>query len=226
MWRPAAAGRPGKSQGVFAAVKPEKKGKKGKKAGANTSMPTTTITWTKFARTVLPTAEQIEFMVPAGKSMYLAYVTAKHPDAAPILQWDALEQRNPVSCFVYVEGSTPQRWGLPPGVYHPVTAVALHPAHWDPGKKFSHIGETATFVLAGAKDREYVKGAGLFPEWLKSEFHAIRATIEAYTREAVIADKDAAEACGIALTKGGTWNLDFRVTSGGLQTVYRLDRWD
>lgn len=224
LWRPATSGRAGVPGGVFAGVKP---GKQGKKEAPKTTLPTTKMTWQKFARTVLPTAEHIEFMVPAGKRIYLAFVTAKHADAAPILQWDQPERRNPATCYVYIDGSTPQRWGLVPDVYHPVTAVALHPAHWDASKNFSHIGETATFVLAGAKDREYVKGAGLFPEWLKSEFHPIRATIEAYTREAVIADKDAAGACGISLSKGGAWNHEFRVTTrGGVQAVYRLDRWD
>lgn len=225
LWRPAhahKASRSGKDRkGTFSHLKP------GGKAGATTDLPTTTMTWEKFARTVLPNAEQIEFMVPSGRSSYLAFVTAKRADAAPIVQWDSAERRNPVTCYVYHGGSPPQQWGLTPGVYHPVTAVALQPAHWDASKSFPHQGQTVTFILAGAKDLEYKKGAGLFPEWLKSEYHPIRATLEAYTREAVIAGKEEAEACGIGLSKGGTWNLDFRVTvKGGLRTVYRLDRWD
>ena len=43
----------------------------------------------------------------------------------------------------------------------------------------------------------------------------------------MVEGKDKAEACGICLTKGATWNLTFRVTAkGGMRTTYTLDRWD
>ena len=72
------------------------------------------------------------------------------------------------------------------------------------------------------------QGAGFFPETLKSEFHPIRATLEAHVKSAVVADKDEAEACGICLSKGGTWtDCRFRVTArGGVKVIYSLDRWD
>ena len=94
-------------------------------------------------------------------------------------------------------------------------------------KKSSHQGESVVFILAGARDKKYVKGAGFFPEFLKSEYHAIRSTMEAYARNAVVEGQDEAGACGLVLTKGGSWNHVFRVTSGnGVQVDYRIDRWD
>ena len=93
---------------------------------------------------------------------------------------------------------------------------------------YSGTGATTVFfILSGAYDVRYTSGAGFFPETLRSEYHGIRATIEAYARTAVIAGKDEATACGIGLSKGsGEWNHLFRVTSKGAAVTYRLDRWD
>jgi hypothetical protein len=108
-----------------------------------------------------------------------------------------------------------------------VTAVTLSPSMWHGGQKFAHHGEKVIFVLSGAKDLEYVSGAGFFPEFLKNDYHPIRATLEAYAQEAVIDGKLDAEACGICLQKGQSWDQQtFRVTAKGGRTTYKLDRWD
>ena len=234
LWTP--TGGPGTG-----AERGEKHGKKHKKAreGAFSHLaaktagpaqlegPTVTMTWEKFARTVLPTAERIEYQVPASKQMYLGMVTAKHADAPPILQWDFEDERNPVSLYVYVNGSPPAQWNLRADTWHPVSAVTLQPAAWSTRRKFTHHGDRVIFILEGAKDLEYSKGAGFFPEFLKSELHEIRSTLEAYAKNAVVEGKDEASACGICLSKGGTWNLVFRVTAaGGMRVTYKLDRWD
>jgi hypothetical protein len=75
-------------------------------------------------------------------------------------------------------------------------------------------------------DTAYEAGGGMFPEWLKSEYHGVRATLEAHFRSGVVVGKDAAEVCGISLDKGSTANLVVRVTSRGIRTDYRLDRSD
>lgn len=209
-------------KGVFSHLVPAAKASSG-----SVEVPQITMTWDKFRRTVLPSAETIEYFVPSSKQSYLALVTAKDADAAPILQWDLPEQRNPVSWYFYIGGSAPERWNLKPGGFHPVSAVALQPSMWNADKSFSHHGEKVIFVLKDSRDKDYVSGAGFFPEFLRSEFHGIRATLEAYAKSAVIADKDAAEACGIGLQKGIPGNHIFRVTqSGGIQATYKLDRWD
>ena len=221
LWTPAPppAGRAGK--GVFSHVK-----SKGK-AAAQVEAPPVTMTWEKFARTVLPTAELIEYHVPTTNQMYLGMVTAKHADAPPIVQWDFEDERNPVTLYVYVSGSPPSQWNLQADTWHPVSAVTLQPAAWSTRHKFTHHGDRVIFILEGAKDTGYTKGAGFFPEFLKSEFHEIRATLEAYAKNAVVEGKDDASACGICLSKGGTWNLLFRVTAkDGMRSTYKLDRWD
>jgi hypothetical protein len=184
--------------------------------------PATTMTWVKFLANVLPTAEAIDFLVPHDRQAYTAMVTAKNADAPNLLQWD-----NPVSHYVYSSGSPPSQWNLPAGQYRRVTAVVLRSWMWDAAKAFEHHGAGVCFVLEGAKDTTYVRSGGMFPEQMKSEYHGVRRTLEAYFANAAIEGKDEAEVCGIALVKGQTtWNLTFRVTSRGMRTTYKLDRWD
>jgi hypothetical protein len=188
------------------------------------SIPAQTMTWDKFQRTVLPTAEKIEFYVPNKTENYTAFVTAADPCAPPILQWDRPERRNPVSWYVYSSGSHPNIWGLRRNTYVEVNAVTLLPSSWY-GSGITHDGESAIFLLKGAKD---VHGdcLALFPESLRSELHGVRSTIEAYGRSAKLEPVEGEVAAGIRLVKGSTWNLRFRVTSNHQVREYLLDRWD
>lgn len=190
-------------------------------------VPPVTMTWDKFSRAVLPTAEAIEFFVADRPDAYIGLITAADPEAPPIVQWDHEGARNPVTWYVYVGGSAPARWNLAPGRFHPVTAITYQPSMWSGAGKFPHHGQKVIFLLKGAKDRDYVAGGGFFPSFLKSEYHEIRSTLEAHANSAVIAGKDDAEACGICLQKGTSWDYTFRVTArGGSRLVYKLDRWD
>lgn len=96
LWRPPAAAPAAPSGGVFGHLTP-----KAKKPPGRQVLPEQTITWEKFARTVLPDAVAIEAQVPAGPERFVALVTAQNPDAPPILQWDAEAQRNPVSWYYH-----------------------------------------------------------------------------------------------------------------------------
>lgn len=189
-------------------------------------MPAQKMTWEKFARTVMPTAETIECYIPHGREAYTALLTAVDPNAPPILQWDSEERRNPVSWYVYNGGSEPRRWGLTPDKWHPVTAVTLQPSMWHTDA-FEHQGAAAIFLLEGCKDIGHA-GAGnaLFPSFLKNELHSVRATIEAYSKGAEIYGFDEASACGLRLQKGQQWTTRVRVTSNGNTVEYQLDRWD
>ena len=220
LWKPAPASPPS-GGGVFSHLKPRARSK-----SIELGTAPTVITWDKFSRTVLPDAVRITYHVPDKRQSYLALVTAANPDAPPILQWDSPSRRNPVSMYVYVNGSLPADWNLRADADHVVTAITLSPTHWH-GDGPSHHNPFALFVLEGARDVHYVSGAGFFPEFLRSDYHEIRKTIEAYARSAVIAGKDNASACGLVLNKGATWGQTFRVTSkDDVTQSYTLDRWD
>lgn len=187
-------------------------------------IPPVTMTWVKFAATVLPTAERMEFLVPPF-GHFIAFTTAAHPYAPPIMKWDREDRRNPVAWYVYPGGSSADRWKLKAG-WCEVTAVALLPTMWgDQPQPF--LGEGAVLVLSGAADTLNRSGA-LFPECLRGELHEIRATIEAYSRTARLFDQDTASACGYDIRKGvaGPPSREVRVHSAGQVTRYVIDRWD
>ena len=209
--------------GVFAGV--ATKHSTAKRRANDVAAPTVTMTWEKFQRTVLPTAQKIEFLVTGGYNNFSAIVTASDPDAPPIIRWDREDDRNPFNWYVYNGGSAPSAWGLRIG-WVEVTGVVLQPNLWKPG--FEHSGQSVFFILKDCKDHRY-RGAGvaLFPEVLKSELHEVRATIEAYSRTAVIESYDEASACGIRCQANSKlWNYTFRVTTDLGTTMYKLDRWD
>ncbi len=219
LWTPTSAVDVPKSAGVFGYLIP-----KGKQRPATIMVvPTQTMTWDKFQREVLPTAERIEFRAPASGS-YSALVTAVHPDAPPILQWDREEQRNPVSWYFWNGGSTAASFGLKAGTFVPVDAITLKPSMWYGGN--AHQGSGVMFILSGAHDTR-MAGAAIFPEILRTEFHGIRSVIEAYSRSAEIAGLKEPHAAGIMLDKGsGHWDVVLRVWAGTHPMDYRLDRWD
>lgn len=217
LWRPSPAQEEVMRDGVFGHLKP-----KGVEAHAMT-IPAQTMTWDKFQRTVLPTAERIEFQAPR-QGNYTAFVTAVNADAPPILQWDRDDARNPVSWYVWNGGASADSFGLRAGRFVQVEAITLKPSMWNDGP--AHHGAAVVFILAGARESKQA-GTALFPEILKSEFHGIRSVIEAYSRSASIEGMAEPHAAGYMLGAGDSqWQATLRVWSNGKSMDYRLDRWD
>lgn len=207
--------------GVFGHLSPAAKAES--RAG---DAPTVSITFEKFMRTVPDDAVVMECLVP-GTGAFYALVTAADPSAPPVIQWDREEKRNPVTWYTYSGGGSAHQWNVPAGQWHPVTAISYLPFMWH-GVGYDHQGEGAIFVLDGCRDTTITAGAGFFPEQLKSEYHGIRATMEAFARSATIAGREQASACGLAIRKGQRGGeVRVRVTSrSGARVVYCVDRWD
>lgn len=189
------------------------------------TLPRVVMTWEKFQREVLPKAKTIEYYTSGGNDNYIAFITAVDMDAPPILQWDTMEYRNPVSRYVYQGGSPPGQWGLGPYIWYPVTAITGKAHTWSSHIPSDHHSDALILLLEGAQDRA-AQQLGLFPEILKTELRNVRATIEAYSQKGQIEGKDEASACGIAFQKGDKWACIIRVTSEGQAQEYCLDRWD
>lgn len=219
IWMPKAqTAAPKPTGGVFAHLKA-----KDAPVVPDMKIPPVTMTWQKFSQQILPAADRIQFYARSSRDNFTALVTAANPDAPPILQWDLPERRNPVSWYVWHGGSSPEQYGLKTGSLCDVSAVTMQPSSWYGGNE--HQGESVNFLLADARESR-MAGAALFPECLKSEFHAIRSVIEAYSKNAEIAGIEDSTACGIRLQKADKWQHIFRVTSGGKAIDYLLDRWD
>lgn len=75
-----------KSGGVFGNIKPRQDAKEST-VGSNINLPQTVMTFDKFQRTVMPTADSIEVLVDNANRL-MALVTAADETAPNILQWD------------------------------------------------------------------------------------------------------------------------------------------
>lgn len=186
------------------------------------------ITYAKFARDVLPTATRMQVRLGRGYQHFYALVTAADASAPPIVQWDLPEARNPVTWYTNAGGTPPSAWQLEPGSWIDVTAITALPCAWGERDVGNH-GQGAIFLLAGAKPR-YADSLALFPEFLKSEYRAVRAVIEAYSMNGRLEGAAEASACGIALRSSSNQpqqSLEVRVTDGnGVTATYTIDRWE
>lgn len=187
--------------------------------------------WTHFSATPEPSevyasATKTASQLSAEKAQdYLTVLTAADHDSPPVIQWDVPGARNPLSWYVYHGGSAPSEWSLAYGSFTEVNAITLQPSMWNGGNE--HQGAAVFFILEGAHDsRAKTCGLGLFPEFLKSELHGIRATIEAFSRNGVIEGAESASACGLRIQKGIPANAEFRVTTDNGIINYTIDRWD
>lgn len=181
------------------------------------------MTWEKFARTVLAQgADSIELNAPAHGN-YMALIAAEDPSAPPIIQWDSEQDRNTLTWYVYHGGSASSAWRVSHG-WVSLTAITLKPSMYKPG--FEHQGVGVMFIITGARDTRHTASGGLFVEQLRSQFHGIRSTLEAYFKSAPISGRDEATACGLMCSKGGPWDVRLRVTKGSIRTIYKVDRWD
>lgn len=217
-WRPPAPQpEPPKTGGVFSHLTP-----KGTPEAQPLELPSTKITWDKFQRQVLPTAQKIECEPPTIGN-FGAIITAVDLAAPPILQWDREDRRNPFSWYLRARGSPRSEWGL--GGWTVVDAITFRPSTWFDGNE--HHGQGVYLILHGAKDALEAH-ACLFPETLRSELHGVRSTIEAFSQAAKMEGGEEATACGLILRKGHTdWNARLRVTDrDGDVREYILDRWD
>jgi hypothetical protein len=221
MWTPSTAPERPRT-GVFSHL-PTRGGRSSERA---LDVPERTLTWVKFAAEVLPHASAIALRIPGEARGYMAMVTARDPNAKPILQWDHETERNPTSYYVYVNGSRPGRWNLEADKLHRVTAIVRNPAYWRDPTRATHHGDFVCLVLEGARDLPYERGAGFFPEMLRSEYHPIRATMEAFAKRAVIEGAGDAEVCGLSLHKDEPLDVQLIVTVEGIRSRVRLDRWD
>ena len=378
LWRPRPVQPAAQPGSVFGHLTPKARSTAGKLA-----LPQQTLTWEKFARTVLPDAITVEAQVPLVADRFMALVTAASADAPPILQWDAEDRRNPTSWYYHagidaemkrrVEGAggqyqdvdirasllwnnrndldlhvvtprgehiyfgskrsgcggwldvdmnvrgetttpvenirwargaaqrgryrvyvqnyrfhepgqyptpykveveisgeiyhftgviSPQRqtgsasditvlefdhepgkrlthpprhavaqpagsrpWNLVAGAWAPVTGIVASPNLWG-DKPLTQHGRHTFFLLKDCRDTTAGLGRGFFTETLRSDFHAIRATLEAFNSSATIAGADEADACGIGMNDQKPWNLPLRVTTANSVATYLIDRWD
>jgi hypothetical protein len=195
---------------------------KGEIAEQQLRIPAKVMTWEKFQREVLMTAERIELLPPSHGS-FTAFLTSVNEDAPPIIQWDTEDCRNPVSWYFYNGGATASSFGVKAGSFTDVDAIALKPSMWNGG--YEHHGKAIFFALRAAKESRQPTLC-LFPEILKSEFHGVRSVIEAYSSNANVEGLNEPHVAGLMLSNTQTWNILLRVTVAGRTMEYMIDRFE
>lgn len=219
IWSPKPLAEENQSGGVFGHLKA-----KDAESVNKMVLPARTMTWEKFARDVLPTAEEIKALLGTHAPFY-AITTAEHPDAPPILKWDQDDARNPFAWYTRpgIGGMRTADWCLGPGGPVKVTAVTPFPCNFG-GPKDYFPWQGVILLLEGCKDRHTSSNA-LFPECLKGELRQVRSTIEAYSKSAKLGGNEEASACGIGMHPKVA-EVTLRVRVGGAWSDYRIDRWD
>lgn len=214
--------------GVFRNIK-TKPGPKGVvlRREAPIHVPIKTMTWSSFNSKILPSAERIEIFV-RPKDNFAVLLTAADISAPPILQWDRLDERNPVSWYLYDAGSYALQFGLLSNRYADVTAVILKPNLWG-SHPVEHKGKGVIFAIEGARETVNV-GVALFTETLKSEFHSIRSVIEEYSKNGKVTSVRGSHVIGPMFSEdhgvNDGYDIRLRVTSKSIVSEYILDRWD
>ena len=99
-----------KSTGVFSHLTPKDAAPSN---DISLDLPTTTMTWAKFSKTILPTADKLEVKVD-NPNRFMALVTEAVPGSEPILQWD-----NPFSWYYHggIDGEIKRRVEAAGGMY-------------------------------------------------------------------------------------------------------------
>lgn len=219
-WKPKPEAVSGNSQtaGIFGHLETkENKGAKTNLIEVSNSQP---MTFVKFIKDILPTAEKIELFIPSGRKIPIAGIlTAVNPEAPPILKWDHLDKRNSFSAYTHIEGSLPIQYGLYEG-YTPVSAIIEKPKHWFKQDSATPI-LPCFIVLEKAKPFDDAHSA-LFPEILKDELHEVRSVIEAYSSRAKREGMEQATAICWDIRAADISKL--RVTLGNTLTTYLVDR--
>lgn len=162
--------------------------------------------------------------VPAVSKAFIAFTSAVHEDAEPLLRWDSLEKRNPVAWYFYASASGASHWNLRP-TWTECLGIARRPS-W--GGAHGHgFEDTPTLLLAGMKDLN-ARHLGLFPEIMRTELHEVRSVIEAHskTRQLIEGEAGGIIAAGIdvpSCTEQSRLHLRTVLTTGAVVETY-IDR--
>ena len=173
-----------------------------------------TMSWAKFERTLLSSANKIEMAVTRIARNYAAYVTAVHEDAPRLFQWG-----DHVSWYVYNPSSPPARFNLGIGMVE-LTGVLTRPCPGDP-----NWGEARLLTLKGARDHHH-SGLSIFPEIVRSDLKGVRSTIEEFSKKGTIKRQAAENAAGLLISDREFKPFDLRVTIGSTVVMVTIDRYE
>ena len=175
------------------------------------------ITLTKFMKSVVPGAKRITVITPAIGS-YAAYVTAVDMEAPCIIKWDSKEVRNPISQYVYSNGSSKSQWNI---FESEVDCVGI--ANFPEDLLSEELSQNgALFILDHVYDTKNSASA-LFADNLIPELFPIRKVIESFSNATPLESVEGQKACGLTYNSG---TLYVKAYTEYAVTLYCIDRLD
>jgi hypothetical protein len=185
-------------EGIFGHIVPKNAPKKSPEQSEiphkwNIDVPPTSMSFSTFARKVLPNAQKIEYRLPDSIGLY--YFITGLPGSKPLMQWHGDTNRvswythnTPVNVATHGLHSewTPVPYIIPfPHLWDGIPATMAFPLSEDMATAFKYYHSKNGFrYLIGLKGIEEPGGLELclFPTLMKSEFHGVRSTIERYSK--------------------------------------------
>lgn len=178
----------------------------GGKVAAQLPEPTNggTLSVVRWVNEVLPKVSKLYFRPHQERYRDLnfnfsQFVTATDPESVPLLRWDSLTARNPVSNYGYVRGAPLKQWVIGPVNDIEILGITTSPEHWaNPVMKYGAPEAGLFIVLDNFQD--HANGSlGLFPETIRHELRDIRRVVEEYSNTNKLGDlpEGTASAAGI-----------------------------
>ena len=212
-WQPATKPEEKKKEGFFSKLREETV------AASSAAFPVVVkMGYKQFKEEVLPNAVRIEYHT-VSVDAYHNLITAVHDDAEPILVYDKVDKRNPLSLLTYTSNEflSTRNWNIKINDLVPV--VAILPVVTEPKIE----GFQADFlVLENCRDLQRYPGIGLFPEFLRRELYPVRKVIEAYSNSVSLPEPRDEAVGGLVIGyKNQTMNCTFTVTfnDGFVKTI-------
>jgi hypothetical protein len=181
-----------KPQGIFSSLLPIRDFIPIPKTPPYASAPIKEITFRHFALRILPTAQNIHVLPTNPKTHAYFFTRSSKTDAKPLFAFHNSGSHT-ASWYTWSEAA-PLSTAHLSQEYTSVKAILTFPHMWDfispldalddekcEAFKFKRHGIRYLFVLEGVKDMQPTELC-LFPALLKSEFHGVRGTIEAFSK--------------------------------------------
>lgn len=220
IWREETKPEKASTEGVFGSVK-TKDVKNNTVDTAYKSTNVKQVSLNYFINNVLPTVKSMMIECEYYAKYYFQYLTEAVAGAKPILKYDKLEDRNPISKYTYTNSVFRNDFNIRIN-NNKVVAIVPAPVNMNTGT----FEDGVLFVIENCYDTKIYRtgGLALFPEILINELYPVRKTIESYSNNNKIAEPDpnVQYAAGVYYDSRSNYKLKLSVDTGDTKELYEI----
>lgn len=181
------------------------------------------ITAQRFLKEIAPRTKQMNIGLFGYRYPFCSFVTEAHEGSTPILEYDKMENRNPINIYCYRNGRSPESFNIRNTPTVEVIGIATAPRDIDvPEDELTAM----IFILRDCRDTRLDGGSALFPDDLIPELYPYRKVIENYSANKQITDigKDEQAAAGLIVSGNDMKYLITIETVDNTLESYIIDR--